>query len=122
MLQRIPDLCGLALLVAATGCIAPQDEPQPGPPEGEFGHSETSKAECEAKKGTYARRGMLGSYTCAVPYPDAGKACTKPSDCEGQCRVESPQDEFGKCQANSNPFGCYSYINEEDQVVAICVD
>lgn len=114
----------LPLLLSAllAGCVAAQGEESAGPGEGEFGYSESAKSECEAQKGNYARRGMLGTYTCAVPYSDAGKACTRPSDCEGQCRVDSPQAKAGKCQATSNPFGCYSYINEEAQVVAICVD
>ena len=91
-----------ALLLA--GCVAGEEAP-PDPPDGESGFSKTAQAECLEQDGTYQRRGMLGQYSCAVPFADAGKACTKSSDCEGQCRVESPEDEFGKCQATSEPIG-----------------
>ena len=110
----------LSVLLLA-GCVA-GEETSTTPPEGEFGFSKTAQAKCLEQDGTYQRRGMLGRYSCAVPFADAGKACTKPSDCEGQCRVETAEDEFGKCQADSDPFGCHSHINEEGQVVAICVD
>ena len=113
----------LVLPLVLLACVAPQDdETTSGAGGADFGYSEQAKAECEAQKGSYARRGMLGNYTCAIPFADAGKSCSLPGDCEGQCRVESPEATVGKCQATTDPFGCYSYIDEELQVVSICVD
>ncbi|WFL77272.1 hypothetical protein P7228_14975 [Altererythrobacter arenosus] len=90
----------------------------------EHGYSPTEESKCLAQGGTYERRGMMGLYSCAVPYPDAGKVCRKASDCEGQCRIEDGQADpsVGKCQANTDNFGCYTYLGDKGEVLGICVD
>ena len=88
------------------------------------GYSEADKVSCIAKGGTYERRGMMGMYSCATPYADAGKTCRKAGDCEGQCRIERMDSgaEVGKCQATTDNFGCYAYLGDEGEVLGICVD
>ena len=113
-------LAPVAALVLAS-CVAPAPAPDT-PPEGENGYSQAAAAECAAKGGDYARRGMLGRYTCAVPYADAGKVCTKESDCLGQCRLADTNQTNGTCQKTDDPFGCYWYLDENGQAVGICVD
>lgn len=143
-IPRLPSvaLAGLMLSLGLSACVVPSEaasdpaaEPttatvssgMPALPEGgegEHGYSAAAESECLTKGGTYARRGMMGLYSCALPYADAGKVCRKASDCEGQCRIEDmdPDTKVGKCQATNDPFGCYSYLEENGQVVGICVD
>lgn len=91
--------------------------------DGEHGFSQAKADRCAADGGEYERRGMLGQYSCAVPFADAGKVCTKASDCIGQCRVENGEATTGTCQATTDPFGCYSYLDEtSNEPVTICVD
>ena len=114
-----------AVALALCGCVAtPMDDGGAStPPDGEHGYSQATAAECAVTGGTYARRGLLGQYSCAVPFADAGEVCTKASDCIGQCRVENGEATSGTCQATNDPFGCYSYLDEASgKPVSICVD
>ena len=95
------------------------------PQEGRFENfAQADKAACEARGGSYGRRGRAGLYSCAVTYADAGKVCRKADDCEGQCRVEDSASapSQGQCQATSDRFGCYTFLDEQGQPVGICVD
>ncbi|WP_336986683.1 hypothetical protein [Altererythrobacter aquiaggeris] len=96
----------------------------PGPRGIPDGFSQSAKAACEAGNGNYQRAGRAGRYNCITPYADAGKVCRAANECEGQCRVEldAPEDAPGKCQADSNRFGCYGFISETGERVGICVD
>ena len=60
--------------------------------------------------------GMAGP-TCAKPTPDAGKACTKASDCSGTCLGETMT-----CSTMTPMFGCYEVVMEDGQKVGLCVD
>ncbi len=122
--MRIAPLTMLSAALLMSSCVASGD-PQPEPvPEGEHGYSSADAASCATKNGSYQRRGMMGQYSCAVPYADAGKTCSAASDCEGQCRVadSSTKPVKGQCQATTDPFGCYEYFSESGEVVGICVD
>ena len=116
----------VALLAALSlSACAVQDPPSAAAPaEGEFGYSAKAAASCASQGGTYARRGMMGAYSCAVPFADAGKSCTDSTQCEGQCRVEmtEPQPISGQCQATTDPFGCHGFFDDNGEYAAICVD
>lgn len=96
------------------------------------GYSESEEKACRNAGGSYAPMGMLQQFGCAKPYADAGKICRASKDCSGQCIVSeeggggsAPAGEavVGQCQASSNKFGCYSYIDDETGgVVGICID
>ena len=60
--------------------------------------------------------GMAGP-TCAKPTPDAGKACTKASDCSGACLGETMT-----CSTMTPMFGCYEVVMEDGQKAGLCVD
>ena len=113
-----------AMPASSPGETSPADG-TPGPQEGRFENfAQADQAACEAKGGNYAQRGRAGLYSCAVSYADAGKVCRKASDCEGQCRVEDGASAAsqGQCQATSDRFGCYTFLDEQGQPVGICVD
>lgn len=123
--MRIATLLAAIAPLLLLGCaVTPmEDDTGASVPEGEHGYLQARADECTAKGGDYARRGMLGRYSCAVPFADAGKVCTKASDCLGQCRVEDNEATTGTCQKTNDPFGCYTYLDEETgQPVGICVD
>lgn len=60
--------------------------------------------------------GMAGPI-CAKPTSDAGKACTKASDCAGACLAETMT-----CSTMTPMFGCYEVVMEDGQKVGLCVD
>lgn len=59
----------------------------------------------------------LAGPTCAKPTPDAGKACTKASDCSGACLGETMT-----CSAVTPLFGCNEVVMADGQKAALCVD
>lgn len=60
--------------------------------------------------------GMAGP-TCAKPTLDAGKACTKASDCTGACLGETMT-----CSTMTPMFGCYEVVMEDGQKAGLCMD
>lgn len=120
--------CTLLLAACAVTNEPPAPE-QPGVPGLEL--SDADRRACEAQGGTVRRAGMLGGETCIRPYADGGKACTDSAQCEGECRereglgapASDPQAPVaGVCQADDNPFGCYSVIENGVVAYGICVD
>lgn len=89
--------------------------------------SEADRAACQADGGIVERAGLLGAERCTRPYSDAGKLCTDSGQCEGGCRSDdlspdSGEPVMGVCQADDNPFGCYTEIVDGRADHAICVD
>lgn len=94
---------------------------------------------CRAQGGEIRRIGRLQSPTCVIRYADAGKPCTDGTQCQGDCRADAnlqppaigaptpgrtpaaPDATRGRCAADSDPFGCYTRI-ENGRGVTLCVD
>ncbi len=77
------------------------------------------KAACDASGGTLARGGILASILCFTPLPDAGQACRTSADCNGMCLVI---DDKRSCQKVAPLFGCYTFVEDNGDVLEICVD
>ena len=73
--------------------------------------------DCTAKGGRVGIAGLSGNEMCVLPAPDAGKSCSKASDCTAWC-----ESETRTCASELYPFGCRSYLNDAGEVEAICVD
>ena len=96
-------------------------------------------ASCSARGGEIRRIGRMGRSVCVTPYADAGKRCTDGDQCLGGCRAEAnlppppsgdaapgrppapPAVTEGRCQADTDPFGCYVRV-EDGRGTTICVD
>jgi hypothetical protein len=87
---------------------------------------------CRARGGELRQIGRMQTPSCVIRYADAGKRCTDGSQCQGDCRAEAdlpppgrtpaaPGVLEGRCQADSNPFGCHTRL-ENGQAVTLCVD
>ncbi len=69
------------------------------------------------KEGGKGIIGGFGQPSCEKTTADAGKSCSKESDCEGFCLAET------KSCAPQNPlFGCYDVLTEAGTKATICVD
>jgi putative hemolysin len=85
-------------------------------------------AECATRGGTMKPVGRAQTMQCVVAYADAGKRCTTGSDCQGDCRVEDAPfpaagaSAVGRCQADSQPFGCHATVENGRATAAICID
>lgn len=112
---------------------------QPVPEKGDYGFGNEpapvqvaespAAAECMEKGGRMHQLGRMQSMQCVVPYADAGKRCTDSDQCVGQCRIENAAasaaagaSAVGQCQADSNPFGCYTTVENGRAQATICVD
>lgn len=104
----------LAALVLVAGC-------QPDPFGRSPGELKREQESCEAEGGQWARGGLAGALICFRTLPDAGEACTRAGDCNGQCVVDYGTGK-GQCQAVSPMFGCYEFFDETGKRSEICVD
>ena len=102
----------LIAALALTGCV---EEPAPSPKGKSLTGAE--RADCLMTDGTLGRGGMLPDEVCILPEPDAGKACTKKTDCEGMCLADTRT-----CSPVTPMFGCFEFLDETGQTVGICID
>ena len=79
--------------------------------------SPAEAAVCEARGGYVGVAGISAAEFCAEPTPDAGQSCSRANQCSAYC-----DGDTRSCATHSNPFGCYSYLDETGQPVHICVD
>ncbi|WP_306002393.1 hypothetical protein [Brevundimonas sp. C43] len=88
----------------------------------------SAAADCAARGGEMKPVGRAQTLQCVVTYADAGKRCTTGSDCLGDCRVDDApfpaagSAAVGRCQAESQVFGCYARLEDGKATPAICVD
>ena len=120
---------GLLLAILSLSACAPEPQlPTPSPKErlrttAERAETEPERQRCVAEGGTVEHRGMFGSAMCVKPYPDAGKACSRKTDCEGMCLADTlGKDTGGTCAKESPMFGCFDFYDEQGQRLGICID
>lgn len=113
-----PLAAALALLAAACAPVAGPDQPQQTP----------TAAACQAQGGTLQPVGRMQTLQCVIDYADAGKPCTDGDQCAGDCRADTAEHldagapAAGRCQADSNRFGCYTTVENGKAEATICVD
>lgn len=87
-----------------------------GPDDGD-GLTEVGVERCMARSGTVIASTETAGLACEMPSTDAGKACTVASDCSGFC----DPDTF-TCSAELSRAGCYSFLDDDGEEQAICVE
>jgi putative hemolysin len=102
---------------------------QPMPAADTRGPAQTPDAAgCAARGGTLQPVGRMQTRQCVIAYGDAGKACTSGDQCAGDCRIEDAPlpaagaPASGRCQADSNRFGCHASVENGKATAAICID
>ncbi len=76
-----------------------------------------TEAACLAAGGRWGTGGIRHRALCFLPTPDAGKACTKATDCHGFCLAET-----GTCSAETPRFGCFARLDASGARRMLCVD
>lgn len=93
--------------------------------------SAEAQAACANQGGTVRGLGMFGTPTCVLPYVDAGRPCRGNDDCLGKCRLDAPEsapipavgtEVKGRCQVDTDDFGCYTTVENGKAEVTFCVD
>lgn len=104
---------------AAETVVAPPPEPAPQPDLAEA-VPEVEKTEqqvaCEKKKGIWSSAGGK-SRICLFNTKDAGKQCTRESDCEGVCLARS-----GTCSPIRPLLGCNEILQDNGVRVTLCIN
>lgn len=90
-----------------TAAEAPKPELPPASPE---------EAACRKKGGQWSKVGK-GGQACVQRTHDAGKQCTKASQCEGLCLARS-----GTCAPIAPLFGCNDILQNDGSRVTLCID
>lgn len=87
------------------------------------------KEQCDKLRGNYLRQGMAGNYMCILSFGDAGKKCSKASDCIGSCilrgndHLTTETKPIGQCIENNSPFGCFATIDDSGKATPmLCRD
>jgi hypothetical protein len=102
----------LIIALALTACV---QEPATGPQGKAL--SDADRAECLMQGGSVGRGGLLPDEVCFRPKPDAGKACTRKSDCSGMCLADT-----NTCSKVTPMFGCFEFLDETGKKAGICID
>jgi hypothetical protein len=105
----------IVLLIAALLLASCVEEPPTGPQEKALTKAE--RAECLMQGGTVRPGGRLQDEVCFLPEPDAGKSCTRKTDCTGMCLAESRT-----CSPVTPLFGCFEFLDDAGQKAGICID
>jgi len=83
-------------------------------------------AECQARGGQVRAVCRSRTQMCVAPYPDAGKACRGKADCQGRCldtgKSANGAPVTGRCQAESDPCGCFNLVEDGKVAGGLCVD
>lgn len=117
----------LAALLGACSSAAPIADTATPTPEASEAYREARDVDCQAAGGTLQRLGRLQREQCVIPHADAGKACSRKSDCTGQCLatgdVAVGSAATGTCQRDVRQnFGCRQRIDDGKAQGTICVD
>ncbi len=79
--------------------------------------SSPEEAACRKLRGTWGAVGKSGAKTCFHPSKDAGKSCSKQSDCSSQCLARSKT-----CAPFWPIFGCTEILQKDGSQVKLCLD
>lgn len=107
----------------ATPPLAPQNPPDTPPPlplpTTVFGRKVQQDLQdaCTQAGGIFGPRGKSGALACFATPPDAGKACTRKSDCIGQCLARSRT-----CAPVIPLVGCNEVLLESGARVTECLE
>lgn len=72
---------------------------------------------CLSKGGRWEQAGNTVAKICVQPAKDAGKSCSKESDCSSQCLARSRS-----CAPFWPIFGCSEVIQNNGAVVTLCIE
>lgn len=113
-------MTALLAAVALASCV-PQDEAPQTQSYGLEGFNPAGAAQaeqsCLAKGGQYVIGGLAGLKVCFETPKDAGKSCSKSTDCDSQCLARSKS-----CAPVTPLFGCNAILDSAGREVTICVD
>lgn len=73
--------------------------------------------QCEKQQGVWSVAGDTGARICVYQTRDGGKACTKGTQCQGQCLARS-----GSCSPITPLFGCNEILDDDGRRVTLCID
>lgn len=74
------------------------------------------QAQCEREGGRWGHGGLQRVEMCFPAFNDVGMSCSASSQCEGFCEAITRQ-----CSA-SILYGCQSYLDDNGEFAAICID
>lgn len=128
-MRRLPAVLALtALMLMGATCSPPAGEASPEPTPPQTAAADASAEACAARGGEWRRAGRMGALRCVVSFADAGQPCTDGAQCQGDCRLPADAKRTadgqaaGVCQANDDPFGCYTTVNAGRAGPTVCVD
>jgi hypothetical protein len=105
--------------VRPAATVAPTGPPPLPVPSTVFGQQmqEQARNQCAQAGGRLGRRGASGALTCFIQPRDAGKICSRASDCQGACLARS-----GTCSPVIPLLGCHEVLLDSGRRVTECLE
>jgi hypothetical protein len=113
-------ICAAGLVVFLMACV-PKEDTQQTQSYGLEGYDPDAQTRaeqsCLAGGGTFGTGGRAGLNVCYEIPKDAGKSCSKSTDCESQCLARSRS-----CAPLKPVFGCSTILDSAGREVTLCID
>ena len=101
----------------ATTKAEPAKTTPPTPPTPPPEPASPAEAKCLKSGGNWAGAGKTGAKVCVKLTKDAGKSCSKQSQCQGFCLARSRT-----CAPFTPMFGCNDILQDDGREVTLCLD
>ena len=110
-------ITALAAILVLAACKPAPENPYPGAEN--FGPQllEKLRGDCEDSGGAFRSGGEGHGLVCHRTPVDAGKSCTRQSDCTTQCLARSRT-----CAPVEPLFGCNEVLGSSGVPVSLCID
>ena len=112
----VPEAEGGAVPAEVEAEIGPEIGPEEGLPEVEVVRT-AGQVLCETSGGQWVAAGETGAFYCASQTRDAGKRCSKKTQCQGVCLARS-----GTCSPITPLYGCNDVLEKDGRQVTLCID
>lgn len=96
---------------------APEPQAASAPPEVPSIPISPQALECKATGGVWGKVGDTAAYSCFRRTRDAGKSCSRQTDCETECLARSHT-----CAPITPLFGCNPVLQADGREVNLCID
>jgi hypothetical protein len=106
------------LLLAACGTdLLPGDTPTPPQGTSAATPGDLQRIACERRGGRLTPGPGQGSLICAITPRDAGRSCTRSTDCEGECLARSRT-----CAPVVPLRGCHDVLDSSGRSTRLCLE
>lgn len=115
--EAAPEATSAGTPQAPVAAAEPLASPAPAPEEPPPPPASPAEAKCLKSGGIWANAGKSTAKTCVKRTKDAGRSCTRQTQCEGFCLARSRT-----CAPIAPMFGCNDILQADGREATLCID